>query len=763
MRVPFLERSVRDSTALPTMTCSQCSQEVHIRQIGMHQCAEQPQVPELPDMKSRGLSSFFDAEPSTRSAPRYNTQDTRKAVESRMFPSSYKPSLQLLEDPDEFDFDEMLNNAAAYRAMSSESLVVSPGPRRIPDFNSSNSSISLDALASGLSPLGLNTNQQMALDGPSDAHSVAAQKKVASSAATQQNSLMQKMAAVSTPTDAPLAASVPSEVVSPVSDSSDSAFTLSSVSSPVQPVPPMRTGSAIAPSTPVPVQPVPLTRTGSATVPSAPAPMQMQRGKSSSSSIGGAQEGAVRADETSHHHHHPHPHHHQQQQKQQQRHVQEQADIQQQTDNGGHKGPSAHSPTVTTTTLRRLETGRDNGSISSSLPIGGMLKARPGGSAARQQGSPTSPMHSAGSAHSDRHSPTDSQIRISARRTNAQGIDSPTFSSPLNDTQYSSLTTPRAIEDPRKLARTTTAPPTVSMRPPNTPHANPLDLLASLVPNAKTAVPHINTQLGKAPKSGPRSAKSLKTAKLDSLLDDLMGEMHMLNVSTESDRDSMVSTASIGHSPFEANPLRGRFDSTVSTASTSSTLSNGAKRQLHCTVCGTGISMGRNAVVRSSGLRSDIPPAVQGIEHQGRVYCVRDYRRQLSVCRGCQRPCDPASKDTVSALDAWWHRACFNCQECHKPFPDKSFYVFEHRPFCRYHYHKLNRSLCVACEEPIEGPCAQVLEGRFHPECFACHHCGDALRDVYYSLDGRFFCEAHVHQHRASRSVNKRMTVFGHV
>ncbi|PIA16448.1 hypothetical protein COEREDRAFT_20835, partial [Coemansia reversa NRRL 1564] len=137
----------------------------------------------------------------------------------------------------------------------------------------------------------------------------------------------------------------------------------------------------------------------------------------------------------------------------------------------------------------------------------------------------------------------------------------------------------------------------------------------------------------------------------------------------------------------------------------------------------------------------------QGIEHQGRIYCVRDYHKQIAhLCRGCGHPCEStSSRDAVHALDSWWHRKCFNCQKCHKQFPDKSFYVFEHLPYCRYDYHKLNRSLCSACEEPIEGPCAQVYEGRFHPGCFACAQCGESLRDVYYSLDGRFFCEQHVH------------------
>ncbi|KAJ2799598.1 hypothetical protein H4R20_004373 [Coemansia guatemalensis] len=328
---------------------------------------------------------------------------------------------------------------------------------------------------------------------------------------------------------------------------------------------------------------------------------------------------------------------------------------------------------------------------------------------------------------------------------------------------------PRALPRSASMGRHATPPPNSQMSP--APKRN--------------GAPNTNGMAPKGMAAMPPSGRRLKSAKLDSLLDDLMGEMQALSAEgrTESDRESLVSTASAGASV--ASPLdphagaemtiedirRARLDSTVSSTSTSSTMSNGTphKRQLHCTACGTSVAnTGRGSIARASGLprNGDIPAGVQGIEYQGRVYCVRDYRRQIShLCRGCGQPCESnSSRDAVHALDSWWHRKCFNCQKCHRQFPDKSFYVFEHLPYCRYDYHRLNRSLCAACEEPIEGPCAQVYEGRFHPSCFACAQCGESLRDVYYSLDGHFFCEQHVHQHKPQTSAaDKRKTVFGHI
>lgn len=85
-----------------------------------------------------------------------------------------------------------------------------------------------------------------------------------------------------------------------------------------------------------------------------------------------------------------------------------------------------------------------------------------------------------------------------------------------------------------------------------------------------------------------------------------------------------------------------------------------------------------------------------------------------------------------------------------KPFPDKSFYVFDGKPFCAYHYHEANKSLCAAgsCGQPIEGPCAVSHSGRrYHPDHLLCEYaqCTERLVD-YWELDGRMLCKRHVQQ-----------------
>ncbi|THH30352.1 hypothetical protein EUX98_g3816 [Antrodiella citrinella] len=98
-------------------------------------------------------------------------------------------------------------------------------------------------------------------------------------------------------------------------------------------------------------------------------------------------------------------------------------------------------------------------------------------------------------------------------------------------------------------------------------------------------------------------------------------------------------------------------------------------------------------------------------------------------------------------LKGKYHRDCFTCHTCQKPFPDKSFYVFDGKPFCGYHYHEANDSLCAAtlCGQPIEGPCAVSHAGdKYHPEHFTCEHfrCSEKLVE-YWEVEGKMLCEKH--------------------
>ncbi|TFK92297.1 hypothetical protein K466DRAFT_241142 [Polyporus arcularius HHB13444] len=145
----------------------------------------------------------------------------------------------------------------------------------------------------------------------------------------------------------------------------------------------------------------------------------------------------------------------------------------------------------------------------------------------------------------------------------------------------------------------------------------------------------------------------------------------------------------------------------------------------------------------------------------GSVLCDKCWKNMyLPKCRRCNKAIE---KQAVSSSDGQlkgkWHRECFSCFTCEKPFPDKSFYVYDGKPFCAYHYHEANNSLCAAarCGQPIEGPCAVSHAGdRYHPEHFLCEYRGCTERLVeYYELDGRMLCERHMQKAMRERDEDE--------
>ncbi|KAK6903099.1 hypothetical protein I203_108361 [Kwoniella mangroviensis CBS 8507] len=184
--------------------------------------------------------------------------------------------------------------------------------------------------------------------------------------------------------------------------------------------------------------------------------------------------------------------------------------------------------------------------------------------------------------------------------------------------------------------------------------------------------------------------------------------------------------------------------STSSSNSISSTTisSNTQRRNKVCVKCGEAVGGSKRFV-----------------ERDGIVLCEKDWKKMyLPSCRRCNLPIE---KSAVSSSDGQlkgkWHRTCFTCFKCDKPFEGDDFYVLNGRPFCQFHYHEENGTLCASssCHQPIEGSCI-VTPGpnpqRFHPGHLKCDHRGGVSgaqncrepMDEYYEIDGSRYCERHV-------------------
>lgn len=112
-------------------------------------------------------------------------------------------------------------------------------------------------------------------------------------------------------------------------------------------------------------------------------------------------------------------------------------------------------------------------------------------------------------------------------------------------------------------------------------------------------------------------------------------------------------------------------------------------------------------------------------------------------CRACGLPIKGKSISSADGrLTGRYHKPCFVCSACQQPFSSSTFYVLDDRPYCELHYHKLNGSLCGSCGRGIEG---QYLEDesrvKHHVGCFRCGMCHMALRDGYFEVNGRAYCE----------------------
>ena len=124
------------------------------------------------------------------------------------------------------------------------------------------------------------------------------------------------------------------------------------------------------------------------------------------------------------------------------------------------------------------------------------------------------------------------------------------------------------------------------------------------------------------------------------------------------------------------------------------------------------------------------------------------------TCRGCSDAILLGQKSVTSAdgrLTGRYHKQCFVCTTCQSGFATAEFYVFNDHPYCDQHYHELNDTICTGCGKGIEG---QLMETsprlsdldkaggqKYHLKCFTCTTCHTILKEDYFELNGRVYCE----------------------
>jgi hypothetical protein len=118
-------------------------------------------------------------------------------------------------------------------------------------------------------------------------------------------------------------------------------------------------------------------------------------------------------------------------------------------------------------------------------------------------------------------------------------------------------------------------------------------------------------------------------------------------------------------------------------------------------------------------------------------------------------------------LSGQWHRSCFTCTLCDIKFnKNTNCFVLKDEPYCEYHFHLQNNSLCQICELGIVGECLENdATGRFHLACFKCTNCCKGIINDYVSINGKIYCEACSleYSNSSTSKIEKRRTRLGFI
>ncbi|KAL1693314.1 hypothetical protein GGG16DRAFT_88959 [Schizophyllum commune] len=272
-------------------------------------------------------------------------------------------------------------------------------------------------------------------------------------------------------------------------------------------------------------------------------------------------------------------------------------------------------------------------------------------------------------------------------------------------------------------------------------------------PSEPGSPPQHTTRLAGRTSTGTRSTYSRKTSMtadspliraglLERLMEDVSTEEPMAKPSlTKSKSERVSSTHGSPYAPTRSNTVpyspEARPPKLPSrTRTNGSSSEKRPKKPKVCMKCTEAISNGRY------------------IQVEDNILCERCWKHMyLPKCRRCNLPIEKqAVRSREGKLKGLYHRECFGCAVCHKPFTDKEFYVYDEKPLCGYHYHEANGSLCRACGEGIEGPCAVPFPGaKYHKDCFTCGHPGcNTILVEFWEVNSKFMCERHVPAQRLS-------------
>jgi len=110
------------------------------------------------------------------------------------------------------------------------------------------------------------------------------------------------------------------------------------------------------------------------------------------------------------------------------------------------------------------------------------------------------------------------------------------------------------------------------------------------------------------------------------------------------------------------------------------------------------------------------------------------------VCEACGKRVDDGKTEVVvKALGKSWHKGCFSCSQCKAMLPS-SFHAQDLLPYCDLCYAKICKDKCAKCHQALVGTFVKAFGALWHKECFVCAKCERPFADGQYEIgDGKPF------------------------
>jgi len=128
--------------------------------------------------------------------------------------------------------------------------------------------------------------------------------------------------------------------------------------------------------------------------------------------------------------------------------------------------------------------------------------------------------------------------------------------------------------------------------------------------------------------------------------------------------------------------------------------------------------------------------------HKNKILCQNHYIEAKGLkCAGCGKG---IAGKIVKAVDKKWHPECLNCTTCHTSLMGKGsdeLYSHEGKPYCKKDYYRAQGLLCARCEKPIGSGDKSALSKVWHKKCWHCTKCQKPFGpDGFVNVNGFPWC-----------------------